>query len=1323
MNNKLIKRMLKCVLMIGLLLSGSSVFTLEVKAEETVASVVIDETNFPDVNFRAYVLENVDSDGNGELTYEEIQKATELNVSEMSITSLKGMEYFTQLTKLDCHSNNLISLDVSNHTALTYLSCGGNELTNLDVSNNTALIELWCSHNQLTNLDLGKNTVLAHFGCWNNHLTSLDVSNNVALIRLYCNDNELTCLDVSNNVALTTLYCTNNRLTSLDVSNNTALTDLMCGNTIFWCPLEKVTDLPGFDPAKASNWRGADYDAESGILKDINSIGVMYTYDCGNGYSGTFSFEIIHHDENADGYCDACAQQTSFAIDETSFPDTNFRAYVQKNIDSDGDNILEFEEIKEVSELTVSNMSITSLAGIEYFTQMFYLDCSGNQLTSLDVSNNVALTTLDCADNQLTSLGVSNTPALTYLYCKNNQLTSLNVSNNTALTCLYCENNQLTSLDVSNNTALIRLYCDGNQLTSLDVSNNTALTQFSCCNNTAFFCPLKKVTVLPGFDPAKASDWNGAIYDAESGMLTNITDVTVTYSYDCGSGYSETFSFEVLHYDENADGCCDGCAQPTSFIIDETSFPDANFRKYVLRYIDTDGDGILEFEEATEVNILNVEEMSITSLKGIEYFTQLTHLFCRENQLTSLDVSKNIVLERLDCSYNQLESLDVSNNFALTYLNCYCNRCLTSLNISMNTALDYLDCMINQLTILDVSNNTALTYLYCGNNQLTSLDVSNNSSLKYLYAEDNETTFCISEKITTLPGFDPAKVGIWINADYDAESEMLTNIIGNIVTYTYDCGNGYSETFTLYLTDHADSDENGLCDNCGKNLQQESEPEPDTSINGVVLGADNLWAYYVNGVVDTTFTGLASNESGTWYIENGYLNWDYTELFCWTDGWYYVMSGRVPTEYTGLVRNSEGLWYVENGKINFTYTDLVSSAEGWFYVMEGRVTEEYTGLVRNSEGMWYVENGMINWEFTDLVSDVEGWFYVMEGRVTEEYTGLVSNSAGTWYIAAGKLDWEHTGLVSSVTGWWYVLEGRVTEEYVGLVANENGVWYVENGSISFEHEGLVNDATGWWYVTGSQVATDYTGLATNDAGTWYVQNGYLDFGFSGTVIFENVEYRVENGMITGETPEEEPEEETKTVTVQHDYGYSFDITLNEAGEMISQTYYNSDGSLAGNNTVEYTSDGRVSKITCNNADNTVTGTASYEYRDDGSVSRLIDSNPYGKAMYYAASIYFSEEGTASCYFATLYGRMHTETEFCENGNQTTTTQEFDEDGNIKKYTATTYNSLFQTIKYVEYTTDGVVKEYILYEYDATGKLVKKMRYDANDILQETTEYS
>ena len=169
----------------------------------------------------------------------------------------------------------------------------------------------------------------------------------------------------------------------------------------------------------------------------------------------------------------------------TEIPDLNFeQALIDLGYDSgDPDGFVLTTNINLITELNVSNKSITDLTGIEGFTDLTRLSCYNNQLTSLNVSNNTALTYLGCGDNQLTILDVSNNTALTALHCFDNQLTSLNVSNNTALTSLSCGNNQLTILDVSNNTALTSLQCGYNQLTILDVSNNTALTGLYCFVN------------------------------------------------------------------------------------------------------------------------------------------------------------------------------------------------------------------------------------------------------------------------------------------------------------------------------------------------------------------------------------------------------------------------------------------------------------------------------------------------------------------------------------------------------------------------------------------------------------------------------------------------------------------------------------------------------------------------------------------------------------------------------------------------------------------------------------------------------------------------
>ena len=225
------------------------------------ADVEINETNFPDASFRNYLLSQ-DYGSDGKLTDEEIAGVTSINVSGTyfspgTISSLKGIEFFTALEDLRCNDNQLNSLDVSGCTALTTLFCYNNQLTSLDVSKNTALTRLQCDNNQLTSLDVSKNTALTELECYSNQLTSLDVSKNTALETLWCYDNQLTSLDLSKNTALKYLSCGGNQLTSLDVSKNTVLTRLHCYSnqltsldvsgctalTELWCYSNQLTSL------------------------------------------------------------------------------------------------------------------------------------------------------------------------------------------------------------------------------------------------------------------------------------------------------------------------------------------------------------------------------------------------------------------------------------------------------------------------------------------------------------------------------------------------------------------------------------------------------------------------------------------------------------------------------------------------------------------------------------------------------------------------------------------------------------------------------------------------------------------------------------------------------------------------------------------------------------------------------------------------------------------------------------------------------------------------------------------------------------------------
>ena len=174
--------------------------------------------------------------------------------------------------------------------------------------------------------------------------------------------------------------------------------------------------------------------------------------------------------------------KTSVQINETTFPDENFRNWVLSQ-EYGEDGVLTEEEIMYVTTINLMGKRIQNLKGIEHFTELTTLYCTGNQLTELDVSECTKLTDLECAWNQLATLDVSKNTALVALSCSGNQLTALDVSQNIALETLGCGLNMLTSLDVSQNTMLTELYCQENQLTELDVTKNIMLKRLGCPDN------------------------------------------------------------------------------------------------------------------------------------------------------------------------------------------------------------------------------------------------------------------------------------------------------------------------------------------------------------------------------------------------------------------------------------------------------------------------------------------------------------------------------------------------------------------------------------------------------------------------------------------------------------------------------------------------------------------------------------------------------------------------------------------------------------------------------------------------------------------------
>ena len=388
---------------------------------------------------------------------------------------------------------------------------------------------------------------------------------------------------------------------------------------------------------------------------------------------------------------------------QTFVPDDNFeQALIDLGYDDVLDDSVLTENISGIDSLNVSEKEIHDLTGIEDFVALEILDATYNELTTLDISNNIFLTVLGLGSNQLTSLDVSNNTALIELDCWGNTLTSLDVSQNSSLSFLGCGYNGLTSLDVSNNTALTLLWVPLNQLTSLDVTNNLLLT--------GLICNFNQLTNLDVSNNPSLTDLR--CVDNE---LTNL-DI------------SNNINLSIL------------------FVSNWTYLGTNN----QLTNLDVSNNPLLTDLRCGGIQLENLDVSNNPLLTGLRV---------GNNALTSLDVSNNTNLMTLVCFINLITDLDVGNNPLLTDLRCGDNE-LTSLDVSNNPALKILDVSNwyygtggdNELFSLEISNNMLLETLGCANNQITGdlFEIVDLDSLTTLRIENNQFSGEIPETICDL---------------------------------------------------------------------------------------------------------------------------------------------------------------------------------------------------------------------------------------------------------------------------------------------------------------------------------------------------------------------------------------------------------------------------------------------------------------------------------------------------------------------------------------------------------------------------------------------
>ena len=464
------------------------------------ADVTINATNFPDANFRAYLMSEYPS---GVITTAQLNARTELEVNYKNISNMKGVEYFAQLTRLSCYGNNLTSIDVSNNLQLTYLNVYDNDLESINVVNNSRLEQLYLHRNKLTSV-----TVTYHSA-----LRTLWVRDNPNLIDLNCCRNAITNLDIANCTSLKTLMCFENSSLSIiqGLESCTALTYIDCED----CAISS--------------------------LSGVNSLNNLEKLYCRNNNLTTLTvtnkpyLKILRLNGNSlltTVDCNSCALTELYVSGCGAI--TTLLCYNNSNLTE----ITGLANCISMKKLSCYSCSLTNLPGLNGMVDLTNVICSNNKLTSLTLSEKSQLEQLWVDDNaRLTSLEVTLNPMLTSFNVTGcTQLQTLQCNNNTSLAeitgledCtalkeLKCFSCALTTLDgLQGKTNLENVSCSMNQLTSLDFTGCRSLNRVVCVINNISVSGMQTLVNSLRTCPASNPGTLIAVYEGDSNEHNVIT--------------------------------------------------------------------------------------------------------------------------------------------------------------------------------------------------------------------------------------------------------------------------------------------------------------------------------------------------------------------------------------------------------------------------------------------------------------------------------------------------------------------------------------------------------------------------------------------------------------------------------------------------------------------------------------------------------------------------------------------------------------------------------------------------------------------------------
>lgn len=934
--------------------------------------ILISDVSFPDENFREFVEEVYDTDGDGYLSDAERTATRTINAPEHCICDLTGVELLTGTVELNVNDNDIEGeVDLTALTKLKRVDVSGNYITALKLPASVQRVR--CGNNWLTQLDLTGLTNLVNFGASSNQLTSLDVSGLSKLELLDVTDNQLTSLDVSKNQDLEELECGFNQITRLDISK---------------CP-NLITAL------------------KKGIRQD-GEFGCPTLWYEKEDYWLSF-------DETLDTLI---ADQTYLGITEERFPDDNFREYVEGLYDLDENGLLSDEErCGEIYACHITGKGITDLTGIEVLTGLEELSAENCNLSgTLDLTCLTNLGNLFIYNNNLTEIklpmGIGNVRA------QNNALTKLDLTGRNQLYYINVSNNALTTLDVSGCTRLELLNVTNNQLTRLNVSNCTIIEELECGHNNIAEIDISRcpnlIKALNQGDRRDAEfDCPTYCYEPKDYWLS-FDETTLVITQPIVRITENNFPDPALRayveneYDTNHDGALTDDERAAGRelnakargIQDLTGIELLTGLKVLMMNGIQPANGVLNLTALTNLERLCVEDCGLTSLQLPK---SLHVLECDDNELTSLDLSGFTALEFAFLNGNPLTSLTLTkcaklkglfvartNLKSLTISDC------TQLKKALNTSRRYQleeDAFLYQyVDSKDAKNNSEL----CVPTDLTTSPATTNKNyptILKLTAEQMPLTIDKGKAVQLLPDGSGRLIE---GFDIESGTDDVISVDDNGVLSALCMG-----TDTVFV-DFSDGWQVALAVTVNDSNAVIKPTEMALTIDGEEV--DEVEYDLKDGVPANVTLGLSLKPAGA----KDTVSWASTNT-------------NVATVKNGLVQFKEK---VGEATVTATSTlDNTVSASVTFVIVDTRIPEEESYNFPFDLGI--DDNGLLEWNINDLGKVVNlGPMEVNDGADnTTAFTTSASTSVATLDKATGELTFKGTGarteVVVTATSKWY----------------------------------------------------------------------------------------------------------------------------------------------------------------------------------------------------------------------------------------------------------------------------------------------------------------